>query len=240
MLAYFDKLLPVSSANTVYFREGAERLPAAIYEIVMRVSDIKLPEQELDLVRSERFTFEEMASNPVSLRFLQMLVWITGARRILEIGAFVGLSAIYMAKALPPGGRLVTIEKFSEFAEICRENFVRNNVADRITLLVGDAFDVIGKLPEGDPFDVVFIDGNKERYRDYFEMTERLLAPGGLIVVDDVLFHGDALNANPETEKGSGTRALLEAAAAAKGYRKLLLPFANGMMLLFKPRVSAP
>jgi len=228
--------LPPSRANCDLFTGAPGSLSQSLYDAIVATSGIAQPHEEFALKLSDRFTVEEMASNPVSLRFLQLLVKMIGARRILEIGAFIGVSTMYFAKALPPGGEVVSIEKFDEFAKICQANFQRNGLADRIRLLVGDAHAVLRTLPGDETFDLIFIDGNKERYADYFHMTEPLLAPGGLIVVDDALFHGDALNAAPTTEKGAGSKALLAAAAAAHGYDRLLMPFANGMMLLFKPR----
>jgi predicted O-methyltransferase YrrM len=234
--SFADKLLPTAPANCDLFDGSHAALLQNLYATIVMASGIAQPHAELKLQLSDRFTVEEMASNPVSLRFLQLLVKMIGARRVLEIGAFIGVSTIYFAKALPAGGEVVSIEKFDEFADICRTNFAQNGVADRIRLLVGDAHSVLETLPQDPKFDLIFIDGNKERYSDYFYMTERLLSPGGLIVVDDVLFHGDALNPVPKTEKGAGSKALLNAAAKAHGYDRLLMPFANGMMLLFKPR----
>jgi len=234
--SFADKLLPTAPANRDLFDGTDASLLQHLYDAIVAASGIAQPHEELTLQLSDRFTVEEMASNPVSLRFLQLLVKMIGARRVLEIGAFIGVSTIYFAKALPLGGEVVSIEKFDEFAKICRVNFAQNGVADRIRLLVGDAHSVLATLPDDEKFDLIFIDGNKERYADYFHMTERLLSPGGLIVVDDALFHGDALNSQPKTEKGAGSKALLDAAAKAHGYDRLLMPFANGMMLLFKPR----
>jgi caffeoyl-CoA O-methyltransferase len=234
--SFADKLLPTAPANCDLFDGSQASLLQNLYDAIVSTSGIAQPHDELTLQLSDRFTVEEMASNPVSLRFLQLLVKMTGARRVLEIGAFIGVSTIYFAKALPPGGEVVSIEKFDEFAKICQTNFAQNGVADRIRLLVGDAHSVLETLPRDRKFDLIFIDGNKERYSDYFHMTEPLLSPGGLIVVDDALFHGDALNPVPKTEKGAGSKALLAAAAAARDYDRLLMPFANGMMLFFKPR----
>jgi caffeoyl-CoA O-methyltransferase len=233
---FADKLLPTAPANCDLFDGSSASLLRNLYETIVSTSGISQPHDELKLQLSDRFTVEEMASNPVSLRFLQLLAKMIGARRILEIGAFIGVSTIYFAKALPPGGEVVSIEKFEEFAKICEANFAHNDVGDRVRLLVGDAYAILETLPRDEKFDLIFIDGNKERYSDYFHMTEPLLSQGGLIVVDDALFHGDALNAIPTTEKGAGSKALLAAAAAARGYDRLLMPFANGMMLLFKPR----
>ena len=90
-----------------------------------------------------------------------------------------------MARALPKGGSLTTVEKFSEFAEICRQNFDNNFLTDKITLLEGDAMEVLPEL-EGQAFDFVFLDGNKERYAEYFELLDKLVTPQGLIVVDNM------------------------------------------------------
>ncbi|MBV9863526.1 MAG: O-methyltransferase [Alphaproteobacteria bacterium] len=238
-LTFADKLLPTCRANSDQYAGPPETYVEALYQMVVEASGIADPMAELDLETSERFTIEEMASNPVALRFLQMLIWMTGATHILEIGAFIGVSTIYLARALPPGGKVVSIEKFDEFAAICRANFARNGVADRIDLRIGDAFDIVPKLPRDELFGLVFIDGNKERYRDYVEMTEPLLAPGGVVVIDDVFFHGDAVNRPPRSEKGQGARAVAEAAARANNYRRLLLPLNNGMLLMMKERSPA-
>ena len=154
-----------------------------------------------------------MASNPVQLRLLDLIVRLLQPKRIIEIGAFIGLSAMTMARAMPAGGKLTTIEKFDHFADICRRNFEANGLADRITVVQGDAFEALDKVPKGELFDLAFIDGNKERYADYFEMLEPRVRSGGLILVDDVFFHGDVLNAKPTTEKGEGCKRFMELAA---------------------------
>jgi predicted O-methyltransferase YrrM len=151
---------------------------------------------------------------------------------VLEIGSFVGVSAMYFAKALPAGGEVVTIEKFEEFAAIAKRNFAANGLSERIRLLQGDAFDVIDRLPRDKPFDMIFIDGNKEKYLDYFLKTEPLLSPRGLVLVDDCFFHGDALNPVPTNEKGRGTRAFLEHAAGRKDYQRIAMPLSNGIMVM--------
>jgi predicted O-methyltransferase YrrM len=175
-----------------------------------------------------------MASNPIQLRLLEFLVRLVSAKRILEIGAFIGLSAMTMARAMPAGGKLITIEKFDHFADICRKNFAAIGLQDRIEIVQGDAFDVLGKLQDQPLFDMAFIDGNKERYADYFLAVEKRVRPGGLILVDDILFHGDVLNEPPSTEKGAGVRAFLEVAATRKDFLRLALPFSNGIMLMLK------
>jgi predicted O-methyltransferase YrrM len=230
----FDKLLPNLRTNNEYFAGSDEEYVPALYETIARASGLLEPGEELVFESSERFTQAAMGSNPVSTRFLQILARLVRAERVLEVGTFVGVSAIYLARALEAGGRVVTIEKFPEFAAIAQRNFVANGVQDRITLLVGDAIERIEELPADEPFDLVFLDGHKERYAEYFEAIAPRLRTGGLLVVDDVLFHGDALNRVCRTEKGEGVRRFLDRAATAKDFLRLTLPLANGIMLMLK------
>lgn len=236
-IRFCDKLLPDQQEHNHFFRDGNDYV-AALYDTICRSSGILSPDQEFKLEKTDKFTVEEMASNPVSLRFLQFLIQVAGVKRILEIGAFIGVSAMYFAKALPPDGEVVTIEKFDHFAGIARRNFAANGLADRITLLEGDALELIEKLPKDKLFDMIFIDGNKERYKDYFVKTEPLLSPRGIALVDDCYFHGDAVNATPTTEKGRGTRAFLDYAASRNDYQRIALPLANGIMMMVRKTVA--
>jgi predicted O-methyltransferase YrrM len=234
-VALWDKILPDQPVNNDHYADAAGAYHRLLFEEIVRTSGIRMPTEDFRLELSDKVPYEAMASNPVGLRFLELLVAMTRARRVLEIGAFIGLSAMSMARALPEGGEVVTIEKFDHFAAIARNNFRNNGLADRITLLEGDAFAVIDRLPKDKPFDMVFIDGNKERYAHYFRALEPLLRPGGLAVIDDSLFHGDVLNARPRSEKGEGVKAFLDLAASCKDWRRLLVPIGNGTMLMIKP-----
>jgi caffeoyl-CoA O-methyltransferase len=235
-LTFAEKLLPDQPANANLFDGDQAALWQAMYRSIAQASGLASPMEELSLVVTDRFSQEEMGSNPVTLRFLQLLLRLTGARRVLEIGSFIGVSALYMAQALPEGGELVTIEKFDQFADLAEANFARNGLASRIRLLRGDAFEVLRQLDPAERFDAVFIDGNKERYCDYFKMLEPWVRPGGLMLVDDALFHGDVANPEPRTEKGRGVRAFLDFAATLTGWQRLLMPMANGLMILVKPQ----
>lgn len=229
---FCDKLLPDQPEHTYLFR-GNEYAPA-LYETICKSSCILSPDKEFKLVNSDKFTVEEMASNPVSMRFLQFMIKVSGVKRVLEIGAFIGVSAMYFAKALPPEGEVVTIEKFDHFAEVSRKNFELNGFKDKITLYEGDAFEIIKRLPKEETFDMIFIDGNKERYKDYFIMTESLLSPHGISLVDDCFFHGDSLNEEPQNEKGAGAKGFLDYAATRDDYLKVALPIANGIMMMVR------
>jgi caffeoyl-CoA O-methyltransferase/O-methyltransferase len=205
-----------------------------LFEVVCRSSGIRNPHDEFKLEQSDLFTAEEMASNPVAMRFLQFIIRLTGARRVLEIGAFIGLSTMYFAKALPADGEVVSIEKFDKFAKIARRNFELNGLAAKIKLFEGDAFDVIDKLPRGQKFDLIFIDGNKERYKDYVIKTEPLLARNGIMIVDDCFYHGDVLNKESTDAKGLGTKAFMDYAADCKDWLRIALPLSNGLFMMVR------
>jgi predicted O-methyltransferase YrrM len=119
---------------------------------------------------------------------LRVLATAIGARNILEIGTAVGYSGIWLARALPPGGTLMTMEMNPERAREARENFERAGVADRVSVIVGDAERMIAKV--AGPFDLVFQDGDKKLYSPLLERIVALLRPRGLLVTDNVLWSG--------------------------------------------------
>lgn len=120
---------------------------------------------------------------------LKVLLHLTKPKRILEVGTAVGYSAILMSDNTPQDCTITTIEKYEKRIPIARENFKRAGVEERITLLEGDAMDIIRELDE--PFDFIFMDAAKGQYINYFEDVLRLLNPGGLLVSDNVLQEGD-------------------------------------------------
>ncbi|MDQ4069745.1 MAG: O-methyltransferase [Actinomycetota bacterium] len=131
-------------------------------------------------------------------RFLETLVWLSGARRILEIGTFTGYSALSMAAALPPDGRVITCELSTERAAVARRHFDASPWADRIEIRVGPALGSIAAL-DG-PFDLVFIDADKSNYGNYYEAVLPKLPDRGLIVVDNVLWSGRVLDRDDKSE----------------------------------------
>lgn len=231
-LRFWDKMLP-DQREHAYLYKGDE-LMQDLFGAVCRSSGIRNPYDEFMLEQSDLFTAEEMASNPVAMRFLQFLIKVSGTRRVLEIGAFIGLSTMCFAKALPTGGEVVSIEKFDKFASIARRNFELNGLADKITLHQGDAFDIIDRLPRDQMFDLVFVDGNKERYKDYVLKTEPLLSGRGIMIVDDCFYHGDVLNAAPTDAKGAGVKAFMDYAATRDGWLRIALPLSNGVFMMVR------
>jgi predicted O-methyltransferase YrrM len=161
---------------------------------------------------------EAMSSHPATLRLIQILLKLHGAKSVLEIGTFVGRSAIWMSMA---GRHVTTIEKGSDFAQIARRNVVGHDVR----VILGDAMHY---APDRE-FDALFIDGDKEHYLDHFLAFSPLVR---LVMVDDCFFHGDVLNAEPTTEKGRGVKRFLEHVAGLDGWLKLALPLGNGLFIM--------
>ena len=143
---------------------------------------------ELARQTHEHLAFPQMLTGTVEGRFLQTLVWAARPRLVLELGTYSGYSALSMAAALPPGGRIVTCEVAEEHAEFARRHIEGSPYAERVELRVGPALDTIGQLPG--PFDLVFIDADKGGYLAYYEAVLPKLAPRGLIVADNTLWSG--------------------------------------------------
>jgi predicted O-methyltransferase YrrM len=144
-------------------------------------------------------------------KMLQILAQMTGARRILEIGTLGGYSTIWLARALPPDGQLITLEYEPKHAEVARRNIERAGLADRVEVKVGAALESLPSLKG--PFDFIFIDADKPSNPDYFQSALKLSRPGSVIVVDNVIRSGGV--ANPKGDASArGTRRMNEMIAA--------------------------
>jgi predicted O-methyltransferase YrrM len=141
--------------------------------------------------------------SPPQGKLLQLLVRLSGARRVLEFGTLGGYSAILMARALPQDGRLITLEAKEEYAEVARRSIRRAGVEDRVEVRVGPALEALPILEEegGGPFDFVFIDADKVNTPSYFAWSLGQIRPGGLIVADNVVRDGSL--ADPEGDEAA-------------------------------------
>ncbi|MEE1821147.1 class I SAM-dependent methyltransferase [Streptomyces sp. BE20] len=170
-------------------------------------------------------------------QLLALLVALTGARSILEIGTFTGYSTLCMARALPPGGELVTCDLTERWPAIGAGYWEQAEVADRIELRIGDAVETLAKLtaergPES--FDLVFIDADKADYPRYYEGSFALLRPGGLLVVDNTLFFGRVADPAAQDPDTAGVRELNAALYADERVDISLLTVADGITLVRK------
>ena len=131
--------------------------------------------------------------SPIQGKFLQLLATMCNAHNILEIGSLAGYSGIWLARALPVGGRLLTLEIDPKHAEVVRNSFVSAGVGDRTEVRVGRALDTLPTLTSEAPFDLVFIDADKPPYPQYLEWALRLTRPGSIIVADNTVRNGERL-----------------------------------------------
>jgi predicted O-methyltransferase YrrM len=155
---------------------------------------------------ADRSGLPPIAISPDEGRLLQVLLRAVGARRVLEVGTLGGYSAIWMARALPPDGSVLTLEIEPSHAEFARRHLARAGVADRVEVRVGRALDLLPAL-DGERFDAVFLDADKEPLPTYFDWALRLLRPGGLLIADNALWGGRVLD---ERVDDDATRAVRE------------------------------
>jgi predicted O-methyltransferase YrrM len=174
------------------------------------------PDPVLDaaLKAGEAAGLPPIAVTPSQGKLLHLLARAIGARRILELGTLGGYSTIWLARALPGGGRLVTLEANPKYAEVARANIAHAGVSDIVELRVGPALDTLPQLAaeSPEPFDLTFIDANKESSPEYFELALELSHPGSLIITDNVIRDGaliDPASNDPAVEGGRRLHELL-------------------------------
>ena len=174
-----------------------------------------------------------MLSGAVQGRLLTMLVEISRATRILEIGAFTGYSATCMAYGLPEYGHIDTLEINDELEDLMREGWSRAGVADKITLHIGDARETLSTL-EG-PYDLVYMDANKREYVTYYNLVFGLVRPGGLILADDVLWDGNLWqDPVPQDKQTQGIITFNDLIVNDPRVESVLLPLRDGLNVIRK------
>lgn len=178
----------------------------------MAMIDPKVEDYTHDTTRPESTVLQELAAETrramkhhgmlcgrVESRLLRLLVQLTGARSVLEIGTFTGYSALAMAEAMPEGGRLVTCDIDPESTALARRHWARSPHGAKIDLRLAPALQTIATLPG--PFDLVFIDADKPAYPDYYEAVVPKVRPGGLIALDNTLWHGAVVDPQEDTAR---------------------------------------
>jgi predicted O-methyltransferase YrrM len=166
------------------------------------------PEDETLLAlreEADRTGLPPIAVTPDTGRLLQVLLTSIGARRVLEVGTLGGYSAIWMARALPPDGRLLSLEIEPRHAEFARRWLKRAGLADRVEVRVGRALDLLPAL-DGERFDAVFLDADKEPLPTYLEWALRLVRPGGLVIADNALWGGRVVDPASDDPATRGVR----------------------------------
>ena len=174
---------------------------------------------------------------PEQGQFMGLLVTLMGARHVLELGTFTGYSSLCMAMALPQHGRIVTCDANKEWTAVARRYWHEAGVESRIELRLGPAMDSLDKLlAEGQErrFDLVFIDADKDNYLGYYEYSLKLLRPGGLLLVDNVLWSGKVIEPDIQDNDTKAIRALNEYLKKDKRISLSVLPLADGLALAVK------
>ena len=196
------------------------------------------PENEaLDWVIKQthvRTNHARMLSGKIQGQLLRMLVQMSGASRILELGTFTGFSAICLAGALPEGGHLDTLELNDELEDLIREGFERAGVADKITLHIGDCKQTLRQL-RNQVYDIVYIDANKREYNEYYELVFDMVRHGGLILADNVLWNGKVcMEPLPQDQQTQAIVRFNDAIASDKRVESVILPLRDGLSIIRK------
>lgn len=174
---------------------------------------------------------------PEQGQFMAMLVRLTGARRILEIGTFTGYSALVMAEAMPADGRILCCDLPGDYNAVARRYWQEAGVDTRIDLQLAPALETLGRLEregQAGSFDLIFIDADKANYPAYLEHALALVRSGGLVLFDNVLWSGRVLEANPESADTRAIKALNRALKTDARVDLSLLPIGDGLTLCRK------
>ena len=179
-----------------------------------------------------RLLYPRMVSGHLQGRVLKMLVRMIRPMNVLEIGTYTGYSALCMGEGLPEGAMIDTIEINDEQEDFIRQWVDGSPYADRIRLHIGDALQIVPQLAR--TFDLVYIDGNKRQYCDYYRMLLPRLNAGGYMVVDNTLWDGHVLEQNASSLKTTGIQAFNELVARDERVEKVILPLRDGLTIIRK------
>ena len=170
---------------------------------------------------------------PEQGRFLTLLARAIGARRAVEVGTFTGYSALCIARGLADGGRLTCCDVSREWTDVGRRHWAAAGVADRIDLVLGPAVETLASLDAG-PLDLCFVDADKEGYATYWDLLVPRVRPGGLLLVDNVLWGGRVLDPAQDDRDTEAIRAFNRKVAADDRVEVVLLPVADGLTFAVK------
>lgn len=192
-----------------------------------------------------RTNHARMLSGAVQGQIMRMLVQLSGAKRILELGTFTGYSAICLASALPEDGHLDTLEINDELEDLILEGFERAGLSDKISLHIGDCKDTLRRLRgvmgldeggQADPamqYDLVYMDANKREYCEYYELLFDMVRPGGLILADNVLWDGKVCeDPMPQDKQTLGIARFNDMVSADPSVESVILPLRDGLNLI--------
>jgi caffeoyl-CoA O-methyltransferase len=174
--------------------------------------------------------YAQMVVGPLEGAFLQMMTQLVGAKRVLEIGMFTGYSALCFAEALPADGSVLTCEIDVQSAAMARRYFARSPHGSKITVRMGPALETLRAL--AGPFDLIFIDADKTNYLNYYRRALDLLAPQGVILIDNVLWSGDVLKHPPPDASTAAIQELNRTVAADPRLSAVLVTIRDGVLVV--------
>jgi caffeoyl-CoA O-methyltransferase len=208
-----------------------------LYDYLLKVS-LREPPLLAELrAETAKLPMAGMQISPEQGQFMALLAELIGARRAIEVGTFTGYSALCVAGALPRDGKLIACDISEEFTSVARRYWARSGIADRIELRLAPALDTLkGLLAAGGTgsFDFAFIDADKTQYDAYYEAILKLLRPGGLITIDNVLWSGAVADGRKRDADTVALRALNEKLKADKRVSLSMLPIGDGLTLARK------
>lgn len=185
-----------------------------------------------------RTNHARMLSGPSQGEFLRLLVKMTGARRVLELGTFTGYSAICLASALPRDGHLDTLEVNDELEDLILEGFERAGLSEIISLHIGDCKQTLAQMDVSDDsglYDIVYIDANKREYCEYYDLVFDMVRPGGLILADNVLWDGKVCqDPLPQDRQTLGIAAFNDMVSRDSRVESVILPLRDGLNIIRK------
>lgn len=198
-----------------------------------------VPDEALAWVEKQthiRTNHARMLSGAVQGQIMRMLVQISGASRILELGTFTGYSAICLASAMPEGGHLDTLEINDELEDLILEGFDRAGLAEKIDLHIGDCKETLRRfMEEGREYDLVYMDANKREYCEYYGRIFDMVRPGGLILADNVLWDGKVCqDPMPQDRQTLGIARFNDMVAEDRRVESVILPLRDGLNLIRK------
>lgn len=208
----------------------------ALYEYLVAHSTA-LPELDRELIAETRAVLPERAVMQVGAEqagLLTLLTRLVGARQAVEVGTFTGLSALAIARGLAPGGWLTCFDISREFTDLARRYWQRAGVADRITLRIGDAAAGLAELPAEPYLDLAFIDADKPNYLTYWSLLVPRVRPGGLLVVDNVLWSGRVLAPESDDPNAQALARFNDEVVRDPRVELVMLPVGDGITLAYR------
>ncbi len=183
---------------------------------------------------SELGGVSRMQIAPEQGTFMMLLAKLVDTRFAVEVGTFTGYSSICIARGLAPGGRLLCCDVSEEWTAIARQHWAEAGVDDRIDLAIAPAADTLRALPSDPPIDFAFIDADKTGYRTYYDEIVDRLRPGGIVLLDNVLWSGNVVDAADQSDDTVALRAVNDHIAADERVEVVMLPIADGLTIARK------